>query len=65
MTTYEMYGKAVVIKDGSEKIVLDIPNLKQAISNIEASREIYATEEAYQADLAKHQAALLFAEGLG
>ena len=63
MITYERRGQAIVIKDGlAPEIVLNIPNLRQAISNIQVNRLNYATEVAYQAHLAKYQGALRFAE---
>lgn len=65
MITYERREQAIVIKDGLDpEIVLDIPNLKQQISNIQANYFNYATEAAYLAHLAKYQAALLYAENL-
>jgi len=62
MISYEMREGAVVIKENFQEIILDIPNLRQTIANIKASRETYATEEAYEAYLAMYQKALLFAE---
>ena len=60
MIEYRMRGKAVVVYDGFGDFAADEPSLRQAIENIRANREDYATTAEWSAHLAKYEGALAF-----
>ena len=61
MIDYRMSDRAVVIsRIYGDDIVLDEPNLRQAIENIRERRDDYATTAAWSAHLTVYEGALAF-----